>query len=116
MDPNFLKVIEQLILNGIRVEIFSEQGKTFAEIPIGSKTGTGKLCREGDFIVLETRYNRQDIIDPENAFKDISSVAWGWFLNYHDRGYGPSPTWLPIWKQQGLIVELKKTISEYKIL
>lgn len=116
MNPNFLKVIEQLILKGIRVEIYSEQGKTFAEIQIGSKTGTGKLSYDGGSVILETRYNQKDTIDPEVAVEDISSVAWQWFLNYQTRGYSPSLTWLPIWKEQGLIAEVTKTTIEYKIL
>jgi hypothetical protein len=116
MNPNFLKVIEQLILKGIRVEIYSEQGKTFAEIQIGSKTGTGRLSCDGDSVILETRYNQKDAINPATAVEDISVIAWGWFLNYQTRGYGPSLTWLPIWKEQGLITEETKTITEYKIL
>ncbi len=116
MNPNFLKVIEQLILKGVRVEIYSEKGKTFAEIQIGSKTGTGRLSCEDGSVILETRYNQKDTIDPECAIEDISSIAWNWFLNYQTRGYGPSSTWLPIWKEQGRIAETTKTTREYQIL
>lgn len=115
MHEDLLTVIETLLWNGIRVELYVRDGVLYGQIPIGSKTGTGDLYFDGDDVTLLTRYDKRDIIDMDNILEDIAYIAWHWYLNYKDRDYGPSETWLPTWKAMGLIEERKIQKVEYII-
>lgn len=65
---------------------------------------------------VSTRYDQHDqfsVYTEYEAFKAISLVAWGWYLNYHDRGYGVPEVWKQHWLDQGLI---KKVIREEYVI
>jgi hypothetical protein len=102
MNENFIKVINTLLDKGIE---------------IGSKNGTGKLHWDDitSNVVLETRYGYVASIDLNDPVGSISSEAWGWYLDYKDRGYGPSETWLPIWIEEGRIEKKIVQKIEYVI-
>jgi hypothetical protein len=117
MNENFIKVIGALLIEGISVELSSTEPNKLISgtIQIGSKSGTGSLYWNGEDVCLETRYGKVDIIDMDNIINDIAYVAWYWYLDYKDRGYGPSITWLPIWERMGLISKKVIHKTEYII-
>ena len=117
MNENFIKVIEALLAEGISVELSSTGPNNVitGTIQIGSKTGTGAIYWDGEDVCLRTRYDKVDLIDMDTIISDIAYVAWYWYLNYKDRDYGPSDTWLPIWERMGMISKKVVQKTEYII-
>ncbi len=113
---NLIKVIDALLIEipSMSIRLFKDAGGTLsAEIPIGSKTGTGVLYEFEDSVILKTRYNEEDTILLDSIVKDISNVAWFWNRRYPDHGF--SEEWLPVWLKEGKIKEKVVTKTEYVI-
>lgn len=90
-------------------------------VPGFSKSGTAtlKLLDVNGYtarIEVSTRYDtvKWATVDTEyQAFQFISSIAWGWYLNYKDRGYGIPEVWKEHWLSEGYI---KKVVREEYVL
>lgn len=114
----FLKAFEELFKEfpNNKFPVGNDDGRIFIEIPIGSKTGTGKLYMDEGYgsdegyYTLVTRYDQKNTIyEVENLIEDLSSIAFDWYLNYIHKGYGPSSDWIGRWEKEGRI---KKKITE----
>lgn len=109
------ELVYQCIENNIPVTSCTIRNNKLAyTILIGSKTGEGTLCvTENNNIILETRYKTFDFV---NSFKEISDVAFRWFLSYKtsDIFSQPEDCWASVWLAEGRIKE--STQIKYDVL
>lgn len=109
-----LKLVKTLLENEVVISgcQLVENNLAFV-IEIGSKTGIGTLYEEDGKVYLNTRYNQTDEI---TCFKDISNIAFDWYIRYSDREVfnSPSKPWATIWIKEGKIEE--QLTKSYKIL
>lgn len=67
-------------------------------------------------IHITTRYNTVDaywVQTEYQAFSVLSDIAWRWYINYKDSGYGIPEVWEEHWLSQGLI---KKVVQEKYVI
>jgi hypothetical protein len=97
--------------HGVTLGLNREKNRLEFTIQIGSKTGTGIFYEEGEEIILETRYNRKNIVE---NFQDIGKVAYEWFCDYKDREpFGqPDTEWVEYFVKNGFLKRVTKTVYE----
>jgi hypothetical protein len=114
LQPKTLQNLFDLALECAKKGIGSELGydqvnqRVFFRIHIGSKTGTGDLYLNDGEIVLETRYQKINVV---NDFDDIVNVAFDWFEKYCEREPFTSPDglWVKFFEEKGWVKKIVKT-------
>lgn len=90
---------------------FSKSGNAEIRLLTG-ETGMSNVAEIG----VSTRYDTCDKMfcsTEYEAFRFISGVAWRWYLNYKDRGYGIPEVWKEHWLIEG---HIKKVIREEYVI
>jgi hypothetical protein len=97
---------EALTANRIPFEV-DEDGRII--IHGFSKSGTCSFEFVNDRVIALTRYDTRTDIE---YFRDIARLAFDWFWDYCDRGFGePHEIWKPIFLDEGWIeIELVEKI------
>jgi hypothetical protein len=79
-----------------------------------SKSGGANIWQGPSEVICVTRYETMDDLQ---SFKDLSGVAWRWYLNYKDREpfTEPDHNWLQTWIDEGRIEAKVETVTKYVI-
>lgn len=115
MEKSLLEqIIIECVKHKIRVSVkdVDTTGNLIYEVHGFSKSGTVDLwLQKPNLVMAESRY--QEFTDI-HSFKDLSGLAWDWYLRYKDREpfTNPDSYWVPVWLEEGRIkkqVEIKNT-------
>lgn len=100
------ELVRECLIKGINVcGVELKDDKLAYKIDGFAKSGYALLYEEDGKIYSETRYNTIDEIED---FRDLAYVAYHWNSIGIPRGFSMDPYWLPIFKEYGFDVNIKK--------